>query len=316
VTRRLTWLARDPASASPPASPQNPAVVLVAAPGGPPGPRRRWYSWIPRWLRWTAGIVIVAVVFRRVVAWAVLAVLSGALHLFGVSADLPHVSFGWPWSPSGTTSSTTLVSPLVLQKLEGIDKPALGSTTFDFMFTHSVSKPIGLLPCWYSATFAAVGHASATVDLNPGASWWKQSTGHYVLKVLTKPSGATPGTVSVTVTLPDPQLPQSVHDVSVDNTLSKPVSSDHSWTYPGLACGGLVRPQFSAAVLYAQAQQEAFQQATTLTSVTRPLIALAEQEATKIIGNNFINPTLNSVNYKVSRFAIRWVAVGGSVGDE
>jgi hypothetical protein len=312
VPRRLTSLARDPDQGGPPGSHQNPAVVLAVPPGGPQRPRRHWYSWIPRWLRWTALCVIVLDLFRRIAAWAVLAVLSGALHLFGVSAGLPHVSFCWPWSSSGRTSSTTLVSPLVLQKLEGIDKPALGSATFDFMFTHSVSKPIGLLPCWYSATFAAVGHASATVDLNPGASWWKQSTGHYLLKVLTRPSGATPGTVSVTITLPDPQLPRSVHDVSVDNTLSEPVSTDHSWTYPGLACGAIIKPQFSDSVLYAQAQQEAFQQATTLTSVTRPLIAVAEQEATKIIGNNFVTPTLNSLNYKVSRFAIRWVAAGGS----
>ncbi len=58
--------------------------------------------------------------------------------------------------------------------------------------------------------------------------------------------------------LPLPQLPQSVHDVSIDNTLSKPVSSDHSWTYPGLACGVLIKPQFSQSVLYAQAQSEAF----------------------------------------------------------
>jgi hypothetical protein len=307
VPRRLTSLARDPD--------QNPTVVLAVPPGGAQRPRRHWYSWIPRWLRWTALCVIVLDLFRRIVAWAVLALLSGTLHLFGVSAGLPHVSFGWPWSSSGRTSSTTLVSPLVLQKLEGIDKPALGSTTFDFRFTHSVSKPLGLLPCWYSATFAAVGHASATVDLNPGASWWKQSTGHYLLKVLTRPSGATPGTVSVTITLPDPQLPRSVHDVSVDNTLSEPVSTDHSWTYPGLACGAIIKPQFSDSVLYAQAQLEAFQQATTLGSVTGPLISVAEHEATKIIGNNFVTPTLNSLNYKVSRFAIRWVAAGGSSGD-
>ncbi len=108
--------------------------------------------------------------------------------------------------------------------------------------------------------------------------------------MLSKPSGATPGKVSVTMALPLPQLPQSVHDVSIDNTLSKPVSSDHSWTYPGLACGVLIKPQFSQSVLYAQAQSEAFHQATTVASVTQPLIAAAEKEATTIIGGNFITP--------------------------
>jgi hypothetical protein len=288
--------------------PRNPTIVLMTPPDGPRPPRRHWYSGIPRWLRWTVVIVILGVVFRRVVAWAVLAALSGTLHFFGANVHLPHVDFGWPWSSS--SSSTTLVGPLVLQKIEGIDKPALGTTTFDFMFTHSVSHSMGILPCWYSATFAAVGHASATVNLNPGPAWWKPSTGHYQLRVLSKPTGSTPGKVTVTMALPLPQLPQSVHDVSIDNTLSKPVSSDHSWTYPGLACGVLIKPQFAQSVLYAQAQGEAFHQATTVTSVTQPLIAAAEKEATTIIGGNFITPTLNALSYKVSQFTIRWVPPG------
>jgi hypothetical protein len=291
---------------------QNPTMVLMTPPGGPRPPRRHWYSFIPRWMRWTAVIVIVALVFRRIVTWAVLAALSATLHLFGADVHLPHVTFGWPWSSSSSSSSTTLVGPLVLQKIEGIDKPALGTTTFNFLFTHSVSHSMGILPCWYSATFYAVGRASATVDLNPGAAWWKPSTGHYTLRVLSKPSGTTPGRVSVTMALPLPQLPQSVHDVSIDNTLSKPVSSDHSWTYPGLACGVLIKPQFSQSVLYAQAQSEAFQQATQLASVTKPLIAAAEKEATTIIGGNFITPTLNALSYKVSQFTIRWVPAGAT----
>ncbi len=287
---------------------RDPTVVLTTPPGGPHPPRRHWYSRIPRWVRWTTAVVVIAVVFRRAVAWAVLAALSATLHLFGANVHLPHVTFGWPWSSS--TSSSTLVGPLVLQKIEGIDKPALGTTTFNFLFTHSVSHSMGILPCWYSATFYAVGRASATVDLNPGPSWWKPSTGHYTLRVLSKPSGSTPGRVSVSMALPLPQLPQSVHDVSVDNTLSKPVSSDHSWTYPGLACGVLIKPQFSQSVLYAQAQNEAFHQATTVPGVTGPLIAAAEKEATTIIGGNFITPTLNALNYKVSQFTIRWVPPG------
>jgi hypothetical protein len=287
---------------------QNPTIVLVGQPGGPQPPRRSWFSRIPRWLRWTAVIVIIGVFFRRIVAWAVIGALSAALQLFGANVHLPHITFGWPWS--SPTSSSVLVGPLVLQKIEGIDRPALGTTTFSFLFTHSVSKPMGFLPCWYSATFYAVGHASATVDLNPGASWWKRSTGHYVLRVLSKPSGGTPGRVSVTMALPLPQLPQSVHDVSVDDTISKPVSSDHSWTYPGLACGVLIRPQFAQSVLYSQAQSVAFQKATQVKSVTRPLIAAAEREASTIIGGNFITPTLNALNYKVSSFTIRWVTSG------
>jgi hypothetical protein len=303
--------------AGPRATGLDPDPAFDGQPGGFPGAplpprrwRRRWYSWIPRWLRWTAPTVAVIWVFRRAVAWGLVAGLSGAAHLVGADIHLPHVQFGLPWSSltAPATSSNVLVGPLVLQKIEGIDKPALGTTTFNFLFTHKVSHPMGFLPCWYSATFYAVGKASATVDLNPGASWWKPAAGHYELTVLSKPSGTVPGQVSVTMTLPDPQLPQSVHDVSIDNTLSTPVSTDHSWTYPGLACGAIIKPQFAESVLYAQAQDQAYTQATTVKSVTQPLIAAAEKEATSIIGGNFITPTLNALGYKVTRFTIHWVA--------
>jgi hypothetical protein len=285
-------------------------VLVIGQPdgGGPRPPRRGPFSRIPRWLRWGVIVVILLAFFRRVVAWAVLAALSAALHLFGANIHLPHVNFGWPWSSvTSSKTTTTLVGPILLQKIEGIDKPALGQANFNFIFTRSVSHNIGIWPCWYSATFDAVARASATVDLNPGTAWWKPSTGHYQLRVLRSPVDGKPGAVAITMALPLPQLPQSVHDVSVDNTLSKPISSDHSWTYPGLGCGVLINPQFAQSVLYAQAQQEAFYQATHLTSVTKPLIASAEQEATTIIRDNFVTPTVNALSYTVNSFAIRWV---------
>jgi hypothetical protein len=272
--------------------------------------RRRWSCRVPRWVRWSAGTAIVILVFRRAVTWALVTGASGALHLTGVNPHLPHVTLGWPWTQltAPATSSDVLIGPLVLQKIEGIDAPALGTTTFDFLFTRKVSHPMGFLPCWYSATFYAVGTASATVDLNPGPAWWAPAAGHYVLTVLSRPTGGTPGQVSVTMTLPAPRLPQTVHDVSVDDTLSRQVSADHSWTYPGLACGAVIKPQFTQPVLYAQAQQEAFTQATTVTSVTRPLIAAAEKQAGTIIGGNFITPALGALGYTVSSFTLRWAA--------
>ena len=274
--------------------------------------RRRWYSRVPRWARWSAGTAIVILFFRRAVTWALITGASGALHLIGVNPHLPHVTLAWPWSPLTAPPAATnvLVGPLVLQKIEGIDAPALGTMTFDFLFTRKVSKSMGFLPCWYSATFYAVARASATVDLNPGASWWNPATGHYALTVLSKSAGSTPGRVSVTMTLPAPQLPQTVHDVSVDNTLSRQVSTGHSWTYPGLACGAIINPQFTQSVLYAQAQQEAFTQATTVKGVTRPLIAAAEKQAGTIISGNFITPALGALGYKVASFTIRWAATG------
>jgi hypothetical protein len=300
----------------------NPGLVNVRLPDGglvqgepvagitSGGRRRRWYWQVPQWVRWSAGVAIVILFFRRAVTWALVAGASGALHLTGVNPNLPQVTLGWPWSSltSPPAASEVLAGPLVLSKIEGISAPALGSTTFDFLFTRKVSHPVGFLPCWYSATLYAVAKASATIDLNPGPAWWAPATGHYALTVLSKPAGSMPGRVSVTVTLPAPRLPQTVHDVSVDNTLSRQVSADHSWTYPGLACGAVIKPQFTQPVLYAQAQQEAFTEATTVMSVTRPLIAAAEKQAAAIIDGNLITPTLGALGYQVASFTLRWAA--------
>ena len=271
-------------------------------------PRGRRRPRVPRWAKWTAVAVLAGLFFRRAVAWAVLAALSAALHLIGVTVNLPHVRFGWPWqSITAGTATNVLVGPLVLQKIEGISRPALGTENFSFVFTHTVSKNIGPWPCWYSGTFAAVGHASATVDLNPGPAWWQPSAGHYELRVLRAATAGTPGRLTISMALPLPRLPQSVHDVTVDNTLSKPISTDHSWTYPGLGCGVLIQPQFAQSVLYAQAQTVAFQQATRLASVTGPLIGAAETEATTMIRDNFLQPTVNALGYALTQFTIRWV---------
>jgi hypothetical protein len=270
-----------------------------------PARRRR----IPRKLAWGAALVLAALIFRKIIAWAVLAVLSGALHLVGLNVRLPHVAFGWPWqSVTAGTATNVSVGPWVLQKIEGISRPALGTANFNFTFTHKVSKNIGIWPCWYSSTFATTGHASATVNLNPGPGWWAPGTGHYRLQVLSRPAAGVPGRVSVAIVLPLPQLPRSVHDVTVDNTMSHPIDVQHSWTYPGLGCGALIRPQFSVSVLYAQAQDLAFAQARNDPKVTGPLIKTAQAQAAQIIRNNFVQPTVNALGYTLAGFTIRWPA--------
>lgn len=270
---------------------------------GPPRRRRR----IPLRVKWIAAILVIGLIFRKVIAWAVLVALSAALHIVGVNVHLPHLKLAWPWQTisAGTTSNIDL-GPWVLQKIEGISRPALGSENFNFTFTHKVSKNIGIWPCWYSSTFDAVGHASATVNLNPGPGWWAPATGHYRLQVLSRPVTGSPGRVGVVIVLPQPQLPQSVHDVTVDNTLSHPIDTQHSWTYPGFGCGGLIRPQFSESVLYAQAQGLAFSQVRSNPQLTRPLIATAEAEAAQIIRNSFIQPTVNALGYTLTDFTLRW----------
>ncbi len=299
---RLRGLEDPPTQVLPPAPPE----AWTPAPAPPPGPGRR--RWIPRWLKWSLFLVLVGLVFRRAVAAMVMAALSASLHFVGLNVHLPHIRFGWPWQSAGSSSSSTnvAVGPWVLQKIEGISKPALGTESFNFVFTHKVSKNIGPWPCWFSSTFYAVGHASATVNLNPGPSWWAPATGHYQLQVLSRPAAGQPGRVNVTMVLPRPQLPQNVHDVTIDNTLSKPLTSDHSWTYPGLGCGALIKPQFSTAVVYAQAQQQAFYRVNHVSSVTRPLISTAESQASQIIRNNFVQPTVNALGYELSGFTLRW----------
>jgi hypothetical protein len=295
TTRRRAWPADDPADDD----------------VGPP--IRRW-GWrgrrrrrLPRWLTWGAVAVVAGLIFRKALAWLVITALSALLHLVGANIHLPHIKFAWPWQSISQGSTTDVaVGPWVLQNIEGISKPALGTENFSFTFTHKVNKSIGFWPCWYSSTFAASGRASATVDLNPGSGWWAPTTGHFVLQVLSKPVPGAAGTVAVSLVLPQPQLPQSVHDITVDDTFSHPIDTQHSWTYPGLGCGALVKPQFAQSVLYAQAQNLAFHQATHNPKVTRPLVSTAKSEATQIIRYNFIQPTVNALGYRLTRFSIRW----------
>lgn len=272
--------------------------------GGYRRPRRR----VPRRVKWALAVLAVGLIFRKAAAWAALTALSAVLQFAGLNVHLPHIRFGWPWQAiSAGTTTTTNLGPSVLQKIEGISRPALGRANFNFIFTRKVSKSIGPWPCWYASTFDAVGHASATVDLNPGTAWWAPGLGHYQLKVLSRPHGGSPGRVAVTMVLPSPQLPQSAHDVSIDNLPSKPISTQHSWTYPGFGCGTLLRPQFAESVLYSQAQSIAFYKATHAPAVTRPLISTAEAEATQTVRDNFVQPTLNSLGYTLESFAITWV---------
>ena len=260
-------------------------------------------------LMWAAVLVVAGLVFRKVIAWAVLVALSAALHLFGIRLRLPHIGLAWPWQTiSAGTTTDTYIGPWVLQRIEGISRPALGTENFNFTFTHRVSKNIGIWPCWYSSTFAAVGHASATVNLNPGQAWWTLASGHYRLQVLSRTATGVPGRVSVTIVLPVPQLPQSVHDVTVDNTLSHPIDVQHSWTYPGLGCGALIQPQFSVSVLYGQAQNLAFAQVRQNPQITRLLISTTEAQAARIIRNDFVQPTVNALGYTLTGFTVHWSA--------
>jgi hypothetical protein len=271
-------------------------------------PRRR-RPLVPRWVKWTAILAVIGMIFRRVVAAVTLMALSGALHLVGINVHLPHIRLAWPWQTiaAGTTTNTDL-GPWVLQKIEGISKPALGEANFTFVFTHKVSKNIAFWPCWYASTFYAVARASATVDLNPGPAWWAPATGHYRLQVLSRPATGKPGQVAVTMILPLPQLPQSAHDVTIDNIPSRPIATQHSWTYPGFGCGVLLRPQFSDSVLYAEAQTIAYQKSKQAPDITRQLIAAAETEAVQTIRNNFVQPTVNALGYELDSFAIRWAS--------
>ncbi len=270
-------------------------------------PQRRRIS--SRALR-LAALVAAGLIFRRAIASVALLALSAALHLVGLNIHLPRIRFGWPWQTisAGTSTANTDLGPWVLQKIEGISKPALGQANFTFFFTHKVSRSIGPWPCWYASTFYAVGHASATVDLNPGAAWWAPASGHFRLRVLGRPHDGQPGQVTVTMVLPRPQLPGSAHDITIDNIPSKPIDTQHSWTYPGFGCGVVLRPQFPESVLYSEAQQIAFVKSQHSPQVTRPLIATAEAVAGQTIRANFIQPTVNALGYQLDQFAIRWSA--------
>ena len=297
-----TWVV--PREPLPPAGRREVDGLRPRRPDRVPGGQRRL---VPRWVKWAAFLAVAALVFRKAIAFAVLVTLSGALHLIGLNVHLPNIKLAWPWTSVATgTTTDTDIGPWVLQKIEGISRPALGTENFNFVFTHKVSRSIGFWPCWYASTFYAVGRASATVDLNPGPGWWTPASGHYQLTTLSRPAGDKAGRVTVAIVLPPPQLPQSVHDIAVDNTSSHVISTQHSWTYPGFGCGALLKPQFAESVLYGQAQNLAFYQATHNPQVTRPLISAAESEAAQIIRDSFVQPTVNALGYTLAGFTLHW----------
>ncbi len=316
---RASPLPHTPRPGRPP-PPQEPAPGADPAAGGPsldwPGPvQPGWARPQPRhrhplvpWLKWTAAALVAGLIFRRVIASLTMMALTGVLHFAGFQVHLPHIGFAWPWQTlsAGTTTNVDL-GPWVLQKIEGISRPALGQANFTFTFTHKVSKSIGPWPCWYAGTFYAVAHTSATVDLNPGPDWWQPSAGHYQLQVLSRPATGTPGRLAITMALPRPQLPASVHEVTIDNLPSRPIDTQHSWTYPGFGCGVVIKPQFPESVLYTQAQQIAFYKSRHAPMVTGPLLIAAEREAVQTIRDNFIQPTVNAIGYTLTQFTLHWV---------
>ena len=222
--------------------------------------RPRAAAGIPRKLAWGAVLVLLALIFRKVIAWAVLAVAvrgpapgraqraPAARHVRLAVAvghrgdDHQHqrrapgccrrsrASPGPRWAPRTSTSC----SPTRSRRTSASGRAG----------TPAPSPPRATpRPRWTS-----------TRD-RPGGPRAPATTGYRSCR---RPATGVPGRVSVAIVLPLPQLPQSVHDVTVDNTMSHPIDTQHSWTYPGLGCGALIRPQFSVSVLYAQAQNLAF----------------------------------------------------------
>ena len=108
--------------------------------------------------------------------------------------------------------------------------------------------------------------------------------------------------------LPRPQLPQSAHDVTIDNIPSRPIDVQHSWTYPGFGCGVVLKPQFPESVLYAEAQSIAFFKSQHAPDITRQLVATAEAEAVQTVRDNFVQPTVNAFGYTLDQFTMRWAA--------
>ena len=129
------------------------ATATARAPTMPVRPERGRRLRIPRKLKWAAILIVAGLIFRKAIAWAALTALGATLHLVGINVHLPHVRFGWPWQSvtAGTTTDTN-VGPWVLQKIQGISRPALGTENFNFTFTHKVSKNIGIWPCWSAAS--------------------------------------------------------------------------------------------------------------------------------------------------------------------
>lgn len=309
------------------ALPPGPSWVPPRRPQGPPPPRTRPGG------RWTGGrrfgggpngpsssrggarrlfaICVAALIVIPVVLFAANGVkgLEWGLGKLGIHMIHPH-------SPLKTVTTNTIIGNAIVTSVRGVDQPALGEADFNFDYTHKVDKSALLFKCWYSQTYHAQAHASAYVNLNPGKAWWAKP-GNYTMSRTGKQ-------VSVTLSLPQPTLPD-VHQVAIDNTTSGPIGKpDHSFTYPGLGCGALINPHFSNDEMGKDMQEIAYALATghaiTLDGITMQpgapsaatirskVLAAAEAEAVTMYTNDFIGPTLTRLGYHLRQpVTIKWV---------
>ena len=91
----------------------------------------------------------------------------------------PRIRFGWPWQSitSGTTTNID-VGPGCSRRSRASPGPGPGPGELQLRVHAQRLEEHRLLAVLIPATFYAVGHASATFNLNPGPTWWKPSTGH------------------------------------------------------------------------------------------------------------------------------------------
>ena len=88
------------------------------------------------------------------------------------------------------------------------------------------------------------------------------ASGHYLLQVLSRRWRVSPAGWRSASCCRSRSCRRRCTTSRSTTPLSHPIDTQHSWTYPGFGCGTLLKPQFSASVLYAQAQNLAFYQAT------------------------------------------------------
>ena len=216
---------RGPGRAPPGPGPPGCVPAAAAAASAP--------ALVPRWVKWALPLAAAGFIFRRAIASVVLTALAATLHFLGLNVHLPSVRFAWPWQTITAGTPPTPIGPVGAAEDRG-HLPACPGPGQLQLRVH----PQGVQEHRHLAVLVRqhvlrrgprVGHRQP--EPRPGLV--DPGPGHYRLQVLSRPRGGQPGRVAVAMVLPPPQLPQSAHDVTIDNILSKPLDTQHSWTYPG-----------------------------------------------------------------------------------
>lgn len=289
----LTGTVYPPASSVPP-----PTAPVTAQPPTVVIKHRSWQS---------TAVVVVAVFVVLILGYVGFAIRFPSFRLPGV----PHPG---PANSAGPIVVSDL-GPAIETGLTGLKDPPEAKVSFsqDFTLTR-YGHFMWFIPEGYTDTYHMNGRAFAGVLLNPDPSYWTQNPGFWKQTVTLNPyreanGTIRPGQIVLDVTLPAPNMPRTVYDISLDIG-SQPVPG--AARYTDCAFGKGCQGAYRAGVFFDTSTEDqiARSRLVCLGASDASLKAQAEQEAQQTIYGWFSRFAAGfHLNAKVN---VTWTQVGSN----